>query len=324
MAYRSKKYELSASKILCFTSCRRKYFLRYVEQLVPLRTSQIMNEGSLFHFGAALLFDLKRQAGGHEPEFGIVLNAVKSKAYEYGLDEYSATSVIESLLKLTQSEIYQKLEITHTEKHVKTKINNTSLHGYFDAIGTVNFGTKVPVIVELKRRKQLTEKVIQHTAYQYQPALYSIIARELGIENAGVLYINMKACSLKPKLTTPTEDRKYKKDGEPYSWVQLEDESPRDFGFRVREWYDSEDAVVYHLDTRTESQMDESVRDIMDIKRDMINAANRSAFYKNPNCCAIMGCEFESVCLEDTPELRAGCFGCKQQQAAQVIQEGQF
>jgi len=313
MAYRSKKYELSASKINCFISCRRKYFLRYVENLVPIKTSQIMGEGSLFHHGAALMFDLMKKCGdsSYDPSFDVVAQSVRETAQEYELDEYSAESVVESLFAFCRSDIFGRLKVTETEKHVKTAVNGTHIHGYFDALGTVrvNDSLEVPVIVELKRRKQVTERVVQHTAYQYQPALYSLIAREMGIKNMGVLYLNMKACPLTPYVKTPDEDIKYKKDGEPYAWVKLEDESVREFAARVRQWYEEcEDPVVHHLDRRNESQTRDVIKDIGNVKRDMVNASKRDSYYRNPNCCSVMPCEFASICLEDTQELRAGCF----------------
>ena len=308
------KYELSASRIGCFATCRRKYFLRYVEKLVPLRSPQVMSEGSLFHEGAALLFDLKREverAGGAEPDFGFVAQYVQGKAAEHDLDEYSATAVVETLFVLLRSEVFSRLHITHTEKHVRHKVGATHLQGYFDAVGTVDTSAgPVPVIVELKRRKQLPERVVQHTAFQYQPALYALLARELGIENAGVLYLNLRACPLTPKKATPEEERKLKKNGEPYAWVVLEDESVADYRLRVRQWYEENEAIVTHVDRRTDAQMDETAHTVDVIRRDIVSATQRGAFYRNPNACAVMPCEYASVCLEDTPELREGCFEC--------------
>jgi len=322
------KYELSASRINCFATCRRKYFLRYVEKLVPLHGSQIMNEGSLFHEGAAFLFDLKRSVestGGQEPEFGVVAAHVANRAAEFDLDAYSTAAVIETLGVMVRSPIYARLKITHTEQHVRTKIGATHLQGYFDAVGTVDTDTgPVPVIVELKRRKQIPERVVQHTAFQYQPALYSLIARDLGIENAGVLYLNMRACSLTPKLATPEGEIKYKKNGEPYAWVRLEDETVAEYRERVREWYNENEAIVVHLDRRTNAQMDETASTVDTVRRDIVSATRRGAFYRNPNACSIMPCEYASVCLEDTPELREGCFSCTAHKPKQAQEGGSW
>ena len=41
--------KISASKVKCYKSCKRAYYFRYVEELVPVETAQPLVDGSNYH-----------------------------------------------------------------------------------------------------------------------------------------------------------------------------------------------------------------------------------------------------------------------------------
>lgn len=41
--------KISASKVKCYKACKRAYYIRYVEELVPVETAQPLVDGSNYH-----------------------------------------------------------------------------------------------------------------------------------------------------------------------------------------------------------------------------------------------------------------------------------
>lgn len=313
MISHSKSKTLSYSKVGCFLACRRMFFLRYVEDLIPLSTPEVMSEGSLFHAVVAAIFKaMTESVSSKESVMAAAQEVINNMSAEYGLDQYSVVRVMESVQAFCSSYVFGRLAVSETEKHLKCTLRRGNkavrIHGYLDAIGTLSMvdGIDTPVIIELKRKKQMSESVTAHTAFDYQPPFYTVLAEQNGMGRMAVLYLMVAACGLSPKKATPMEQRKYKTNGEPYAWVVLEDETVEEYRVRVHEWHLAKQGadVLTHVDKRNKDQTKAFVDDMLQVAQDMSTCKRNRYYYRNPRTCAIVPCQYASVCLEDTPELR--------------------
>lgn len=317
---RSKSNTLSYSKTNCFMSCRKRFFFQYNEGIVPITSPIVMSEGKTFHdIMSAVFVGIASCTTGFKTRSEVALDLLAAEQEKRYMDTpqedlFSLVAVTESVRAMCTSPVFDRLHVEQSELHLKCTIKKGNkrvrVHGYLDGIGSVQLDEGCdahPIILEMKRRKQINESTLAHTAFDYQSPFYSTMAKECGLGERAVLYVTVKAPSIQPKKSTPMEDRKYKLNGEPYAWVVLEDESPEQYRARVREWYAEAgtDAVVTHVDKRNASQLSLFVDDLMNTVQDMRTCQRNRYYYRNPTACAVMPCPYASICLEDTPELRS-------------------
>ena len=103
---------ISASKVKCYKSCKRAYYFRYVEELVPVETAQPLVDGSNYH---AMIEQLYKN-GWFEAD---VENNPKIAAMAMAYEKY----------------IYPQFKVQAAEETFEYKLNNNvDLVGRFDGI----------------------------------------------------------------------------------------------------------------------------------------------------------------------------------------------
>lgn len=104
--------KLSASKIKCYKSCKRAYFFKYIEELVPVQDAEPLVAGKTYH---AMIENLYK-TGGVEVD---VENNPKISAMAKAYEKY----------------IYPKFSVVETEKEFEFNFSeDISLVGRFDGI----------------------------------------------------------------------------------------------------------------------------------------------------------------------------------------------
>ena len=104
--------KLSASKIKCYKSCKRAYFFKYIEELVPIQDAEPLVAGKTYH---SMIENLDK-TGGVEVD---VENNPKISAMAKAYEKY----------------IYPKFSVVETEKEFEFNFSeDISLVGRFDGV----------------------------------------------------------------------------------------------------------------------------------------------------------------------------------------------
>ena len=269
---------VSASRIGTFKYCRKKFFFKYIEGLTPVRYSNDLYFGSVFHKGFAEL-EKKRS-------IGIATELMKDEWKSGGVELAKSIIALETFAEKDESVKYFS-----TEEHFVVDLpDGNKLQGYFDGICTDENGTWVH---ELKTTGAFGEKYLDDLLRDEQATAYIYGARKLGYEVKGVRYLIVQ----KPKLR------------------QKKTETEEDYLERIRQWYKDENRFVLHYVFRDQTQLDIFERDLISTCADIGRARENKVFYPSPQNCktTFRRCPYKDICLEDTPEAREGNFYCQKE-----------
>ena len=138
----------------------------------------------------------------------------------------------------------------------------------------------------------------RNQAMQPQGRLYVAALRDMGHDVDGIIYDAVRKPDLKPRMATPLEKRKFKKDGTLYANQRTEDESVTQYKARLMQ------AIAEDPDRYFQRQSVE-VRDTSDAQFDLWNVAKAISaskkyqmFPKNPGSCFKWSrpCQYFEVC----------------------------
>lgn len=93
---------------------------------------------------------------------------------------------------------------------------------------------------------------------------------------------------------------------------QKQSETEEEFAGRCADWYDedTERKIGTFIVTRTQAELDEKVREIEQICREM---ESRQVYYRNPYACSgYVQCPYKSICLDYTPGIELVNFRTKE------------
>lgn len=104
--------KLSASKIKCYKSCKRAYFFKYIEELVPVQDAEPLVAGKTYH--------------------SMIENLYKTGGVEVDVEN---NPKISAMAKAYEKYIYPKFSVVETEKEFEFNFSeDISLVGRFDGI----------------------------------------------------------------------------------------------------------------------------------------------------------------------------------------------
>lgn len=133
-----------------------------------------------------------------------------------------------------------------------------------------------------------------------QISTYYVGARALGYEPVGCLYDILRKPAQQPKSATPIESRKFTKDGRLYAAQRDTDETPAEFGLRVREELAEhpEKYFVRGIVVRLEDEERDAAYDTWMLARQIREDELARRAPRNPDSCVRFGrtCEFFGVC----------------------------
>lgn len=291
---------VSASKLACWKECKRKYFFRYIENLRPQKTGTALRVGSAVHAGIEYLLQnigkpwdrdkvFESMILGFTEGINLISDVVSYIPPEDMIELMKAVEAVESWFHYDPLGVLDpkpNIALIRTEGEfcVNAGYARRAI-GFYDALIEINHELW---LIEHKTTSRLDAKYFQNLLRDEQASMYIYAARKEGFEVQGVLYNIIQ----KPLLRL------------------RKNEISEDFIKRIREWYAEENRFVPHRVLRNSNQMAEFERDLVATMADMRRAERSGNFYRSPSVCkgSFFGCEFESICLEDTPEAREGLF----------------
>lgn len=93
----------------------------------------------------------------------------------------------------------------------------------------------------------------------------------------------------------------------------------RDLLARQREWFDSEKVDCFTV-VRATQEIEDFKRELVYLGRSL--QQGRKVFYRNPSCCSIMPCAYQSICQDYDPECLVGFV--KKERQCEELNDGNF
>lgn len=304
---------LTNSALGTFRQCPKNYEWSYVHRLRPVKESDAIRFGSLFHecMNAWWVKD-----GTEATALEVVKKSLEaaqiscSTEEESKYEEYKAAhlrAVVRAYTTHYSHGEYRALEI---EKEFKFTIDREGFEG-------IVFAGKIDKILEnqdgrklIGEHKTTTMEISDPTAPYWrrltmdpQISTYWLGAGSLGYEVDSCLYDVTRRPKHSPLMATPPDKMKFKKDGTPYATCRAEDEKPEDYEARVHGEIMQEQGKYFSRQNivRLPQEMEAHLEDL----RKVIAALKHSrevGFHKNPLACFGRGtCPFLDACcgLED-------------------------
>jgi hypothetical protein len=127
----------------------------------------------------------------------------------------------------------------------------------------------------------------QKLAMDHQLSLYVLGAESLGLPVDDCVYDVIRKPMLRPKLATPIEDRKTKKDGTLYANVREHDETPAEFQERLQEEIAADPARYFQRRAvpRMNSQIEDFMFDAWETARNIREQEIAGRAPRNPEAC---------------------------------------
>lgn len=300
---------ISNSGRACYQECAKKYEYEHILRRLPARTAMPLMFGSVFHAGTEAI----NMGKPWQP-------AVDAAALETGLDSIYDQAKVEAMLTCYEARYSDdaSLEFIEVEKRIDAPVVNPETNA---PSRTWSFAGRCDALVylierraaELRKKKHVFEtkttssdispgsEFWQNLFMKPQGQLYVAGLRRgsmLHADIVGIVYDAARKPDMKPRLATPVEKRKYKKDGTLYANVRLEDESVNQYKARLIE------AIMQDPDKYFQRQI-VKVGDTSDAEFNLWNVAkNISAskrtgiFPKNSGACFKWNraCSYFGVC----------------------------
>jgi len=283
---------LTYSRLSCFRSCPRRHQIRYELGLVPEEESTALRVGTAFH---AIK---EAQDRGEDCE-----------AIAQDLDPYHRAIV--AAMAQVHSERWggDTLEVVASEQAFDLPLRNPDtgaptpsfrLAGVIDRIYRTASGH-----LAIQDYKTTTEDISAGSDYwlrlslDQQMTIYVYAARQLGYDVQTILYDVTVRPLHRPRLKTPADKIRLKKDGTPYADTRLEDELPAEFAARVAEEMraDPDRYFARHEIARLDDDIAETMAEIWH-QQQVIREMQRSGrWYRNPGACVTpYRCAYLPIC----------------------------
>lgn len=296
-----------------FRLCPKKHELAYIDGWKTVTTSTALRIGTAVHTGL--------EAWWVDPFPESALNAVSGAAK----DEYEQAKLDAMLIGYHEK---WKSEAKHYEVigvelgfeapmlHHKTLDSFISwgIAGKIDGL-VIDKRTRETVIVEHKTCSEEIEgddaNYWQKLTMDDQCSAYVVGANALGYDPSTIIYDVIRKPSIRPRMATPVEKRRKKKNGDYYANVRLDDETAQEYHERVLEDIRSRPSHYYQRRSvpRMASQVKAFMQDTWDLTQLMDFSEASGIAPRNPDACFKYGraCGFYDICTlgldpEDHPD----------------------
>ena len=291
--------KVTTSELNCFRSCRRKYYFEYVEQLKPIKTSEALSIGTLYHCGLESILN-----GVSLPD---TLKRIRL-AGQTAESPYDAATACAMITAWHSNSGWEKLEILDVEKQFEVPFGFANrLLGKIDAIVRNKEDGKAYILEHKTTARWGSDgaEYLNRLEMADQPVNYLCALRYLHSKGQyphrpdGVYYDIIEKPTLKPYEMTPPEKRKYTKAGTLAYGQHDHDETYYEYETRLSGWYADKQRLHIALVMPSLRQTEIHLKHQFDIIRDMRKSVD---YYPNPENCAIGGCPFACKCLIDSPQ----------------------
>ena len=258
--------KLSASKIKCYKSCKRAYFFKYIEELVPVQDAEPLVAGKTYH--------------------SMIENLYKTGGVEVDVEN---NPKISAMAKAYEKYIYPKFSVVETEKEFEFNFSeDISLVGRFDGIAEDG------CVVEHKTTSQdIDEEYIYNLQWDEQILTYMLASGKNEI-----YYTVCKKPTIRQKQNETAEEY-YERC---YAWY-AEDTDKK---IRVIKVTRNEKEVQEHKTMLEYIADQMIASELVVYQKEQGSVYNtKNIFYRNCSNCTAYGrkCEYASICLDYDPKL---------------------
>ena len=306
---------LTNSRLRAYRECARKHHLMYDEGWRPARDSEALAVGSAVHVALAAWWSMPPDVQGLPAALAAVKNQLQ--------DEYAEQSV-RALVEGYDArwgrdrELYETLLVERifegplVNPATGAPSRTWTTAGKVDAVVRRLSDGKV-LLVE---HKTTSDEIADPTALYWeklamdsQVSHYYLGAEQAGHAPEGCLYDVIHKPLLRPKFATPHDKRRYTKTGALHADQRDVDETPEQYGERVRQEVESAPARHYRRREvpRTEADLLDYLYEAWQYGKQIREAELAGRHPKNPEACHRYGtCPFWEHCahglrLEDHP-----------------------
>ena len=284
---------LTNSGIGTLQTCPWMYNLKYEKNLEQMEKPTYFRVGSAFHEGVEVV-----------RKGGTIVEAINASAAKF--DDIDNKSVVAAMLHEWHDStkgFYQNYEVLAVELPIELPLaqygdSEIYFAGVVDSLLKDEQGRLF--IGENKTTSDTMERYCSRLWAQRQGLLYNWALRRSGHDISGVIYDVIRKPSIKRKLATPTEKRRYKKDGETLQAGQrLTDEGQGDYVKRMREWYSGkDDATHQEVIVHTQAQLDAIENDVANILKALVFYKETDNWPRSLSACYAWNrsCEFAPYC----------------------------
>jgi hypothetical protein len=293
-----------------YRRCAEEYRRRYVEGLVPLgEKAAPLRVGTATHAGLEARAKA-RMAGSRDGWEAVEAELSKPPAdLANALDPYDAQLVRELLRGYCVRWADEDVEYVAVEAEFEAPHTNPETGGVsrtWQHAGKMDGVVRVGGRLLLLEHKTTSQDIGPGSTYWQallldpQVTLYFAGARALGHEVEGCLYDVIGKPKVRPLRATPPEARKYTKAGTLYAGQRETDESPEEYGARVREELAAHPDRYYQRGEVVRLERDEQAFafDAWATGRQIADSMRLGRWPKNPDSCFKWGrpCEYFGVC----------------------------
>lgn len=299
---------ISNSAASCYSSCPRQYQFEHVKRRLPLRTAMPLMIGSVFHAGTEAIHQGKRW----EP-------VVESAVLEYGLEDAYEQAKIEAMLIVYQSRYTDDdIEFLEIEKRVDAPLVNPEtgrssrtwrFAGRMDGLVMMtarraSATRRVKLIFETKTTSSDISPGSDWWSNQFmrpQGQLYMAALRHGDVEHSdveGIIYNAVRKPTIAPRLATPVEKRKFRKDGTLYANMRTEDESPAQYKSRCVQQLMDDPEKFFQRQTIMVDDTSDAEFDLWSVAKNISASKRLNIFPKNASNCFKWNkpCAYFQVC----------------------------
>lgn len=292
---------LSISKRNTFSDCARKYYYNYELGYKPVKKSDALRFGSLFHKALNAWWGTAFRSLKLINAMIVIDNeCIKD---ENALDIEIATQLIKGY---TLKWIDEDIKTIAVEKEFKVPLYNPETAS---PSKTFELNGSIDVLIEkgFIEHKTTKENIAPDSTYWQQLAIdgqisnYYLGAKSLGYECDFCIYDVIRKPQLSPYKATPEDKKKYKKDGTLYASFREKDETIQEFGVRLYE--DIENNLDKYFArkkiVRLENDLIEHMFDMWQIGRTIRDSQLLNRWPRNPRECLRYGkCPYWEVCTK--------------------------
>jgi PD-(D/E)XK nuclease superfamily len=298
---------LTHSRLSTLRQCQQKERLRYVEGFRPVKTEEALRFGSLMHVGLEAWWMAHKDGHPHEANMVAQQAMAESAADEF---ERVKASELMTAYDLRWKPEMSDLEILGVESQFEIPLLNPTtwapsrtyrLTGKVDAVARRRFDNRLLVV----EHKTTSEEIGAGEPYwlrlvmDTQLSIYILGAESLSFKIDECLYDVIKKPALRPYAATPEAARKFTKDGRLYAVQHDHDETPQEFGMRLRLELSIDPGRYYSRKPvpRMNSQVEDFLADTWNAATQLRENAGRRAV-KNPDACFMFGnrCAYWDAC----------------------------
>ena len=278
---------LTHSRMTSFRACPRRHYLRFELGLSREEKSSAMNVGRAFHE----ILDARQKETAPKIEEIDKYDLATTAAMIVVYDE------VYEPLNIMQSELSFNLPLVHLKTNAESRVWRWA--GVLDAIVWDASG------MALVERKTTTRDIAPGGDYwqmvmrDQQISQYVLAARKLGWPVQTVIYDVVRRPINRPKLATPPDKRKYKKDGTLYASHRETDETSEDFAKRLAEIMRADPEKYFQRIEipRLEDDLNQTAEDQWMLQRMIRRAQLKNEWPRNPGSCLMpYKCPFLNIC----------------------------